>query len=327
VTTSAGTPVPDRRDAGGTRPAAPAAPSPGFPDGPRDGVGGGQQRGLPGELPAGLPDEAATAALVVLAERLAREAGALVREGRPAQVDVAATKSSPVDVVTERDLASEALLRSLLATHRPDDGILGEEDEPVAGSSGLTWVLDPIDGTVNYLYGIPAYAVSVAVVAGPPVPERWTAVAGAVHSVPDGRTYTAGRGQGARLDGRLLRCNPARPLAGSLVATGFAYTVARRTEQGRLLAELLPHVRDVRRIGSAALDLCAVASGGLDLYYERGLKPWDVAAGALVAAEAGAVVTGLHGAPAGEAMTVAGPAGSVEHLVAFLEEHRAASGA
>ncbi len=273
-----------------------------------------------------VPDAAGTAALVELAARFARAAGELVRAGRPDQVDVAATKSSPVDVVTERDLASEALLRALIREHRPDDGVLGEEDEPVAGTSGLTWVLDPIDGTVNYLYGIPAYAVSVAVVAGPPVPERWTAVAGAVHSVSEGRTFTAGRGLGAFEDGRALRTNAARPMAESLVATGFAYTVQRRTEQGRLLAELLPLVRDVRRIGSAALDLCWVGAGVLDLYYERGLKPWDLAAGALVATEAGAVVTGLHGAPAGEAMTVAGPPGVVAELVLFLEEHGAASG-
>jgi len=281
--------------------------------------------GPPG--PDALPDAATTRMLTELAVRLARQAGELVREGRPDRVDVAATKSSPVDVVTERDLASEALLRSLLAVHRPDDGILGEEDEPVEGTSGLTWVLDPIDGTVNYLYRIPAYAVSVAVVAGPPVPERWTAVAGAVHSVADGRTFSAGRGLGAFADGRPLRCGAARPLSESLVGTGFAYTVQRRSEQGRLLAELLPHIRDVRRIGAAALDLCSVATGALDLYYERGLKPWDLAAGALVAAESGASVTGLHGAAAGEAMTVAGPPGSVERLVAFLEEHGATSGA
>jgi myo-inositol-1(or 4)-monophosphatase len=285
----------------------------------------------PADTPTGahartVPDAAATAGLVDLAARFAREAGELVREGRPDRVDVAATKSSSVDVVTERDLAAEARLRSLIAAHRPDDGILGEEDEPVEGSSGLTWVLDPIDGTVNYLYGIPAYAVSVAVVAGPPVPERWTAVAGAVHSVADGRTFTAGRGLGAWEDGRPLRANAPEPLAQSLVGTGFGYTVERRTHQGRVLAELLPHVRDVRRIGSAALDLCGVGAGTLDLYYERGLNPWDLAAGALVAAEAGAVVTGLHGAPAGSAMTVAGPPGSVERLVALLEEHGATSG-
>ncbi|NMR19381.1 inositol monophosphatase [Cellulomonas fimi] len=262
-----------------------------------------------------------------LAARLARAAGALVLEGRPDRVDVAATKSSPVDVVTQMDVASEELLRSLLAEHRPDDAVLGEEGEFRPGSSGLTWVVDPIDGTVNYLYGIPAYAVSVAVVAGETAPATWTAVAGAVHAVPDGRTWTAGRGLGAFLDGQRVRVNAARPLAESLLATGFSYTRQRRTEQALLLAQVLPHVRDVRRMGAAALDLCLVAGGNLDLYYERGLKPWDLAAGALVAAEAGAVVSGLHGAPAGEAMTVAGPPASARELVRILEAHGAASGA
>jgi myo-inositol-1(or 4)-monophosphatase len=274
-----------------------------------------------------LPDAAATTALMELAARLARAAGDLVREGRPDRVLVAATKSSPVDPVTEMDMASEALLREALARIRPDDAILGEEDDFHPGTSGLTWVLDPIDGTVNYLYGIPAYAVSVAVVAGGPDPATWTAVAGAVHAVPDGRTWTAGRGLGAFLDGRRLTVNAARPLADSLVGTGFAYTRQRRTEQGALVAEVLPLVRDIRRIGSAALDLCSIATGSLDLYYERGLRPWDHAAGALVATEAGAVVTGLHGAVAGEQMTVAGPAASVVDLVALLELHGAASGA
>jgi myo-inositol-1(or 4)-monophosphatase len=274
-----------------------------------------------------LPDAAATRELMGLAARLARTTGDLVRAGRPDRVDVAATKSSPVDPVTEMDLAAEALLRSLLAEHRPDDAILGEEGAYRPGTSGLTWVLDPIDGTVNYVYGIPAYAVSVAVVAGGPDPATWTAVAGAVHAVPDGRTWTAGRGLGSFLDGRRLRVNPPRPLAESLVGTGFGYTLQRRTEQGQLVAKVLPLVRDIRRIGAASLDLCSIATGGLDLYYERGLKPWDLAAGGLVAAEAGAVVTGLHGLPAGEQMLVAGPAESAGTLVALLEEHRATSGA
>ncbi|RYV50360.1 inositol monophosphatase family protein [Pengzhenrongella frigida] len=262
-----------------------------------------------------------------LAARLAREAGDLVREGRPDRVLVAATKSSASDPVTEMDMAAEALLREALGRLRPDDAILGEEGAFRPGTSGLTWVLDPIDGTVNYLYGIPAYAVSVAVVAGGPDPATWTAVAGAVHAVPDGRTWTAGRGLGAFLDGRRLNVNAARPLAESLVGTGFAYTLQRRTEQAQLVAQVLPRVRDIRRIGAASLDLCSIATGGLDLYYERGLKPWDHAAGGLVAMEAGAVVTGLHGATAGEQMTVAGPPASVLELVALLEEHGAASGA
>lgn len=267
-----------------------------------------------------LPDTGATDALVALATRLAQSAGRLVHDGRPDRVEVAATKSSPIDVVTQMDTDSEALLRDLLAAERPQDAFLGEEGGLAEGTSGLTWVVDPIDGTVNYLYGLPSYSVSVAVVAGGPDPATWTAVAGCVYRVSDGATYTAGRGRGAFLDGRRLRVNDTRPLSQSLVSTGFGYTVERRRAQATVVAALLPQVRDIRRIGSAALDLCAVASGGLDLHYERGLKPWDLAAGALVASEAGALVTGLWGNPAGEAMTVAGPPQSTAALVALLEE-------
>lgn len=258
-------------------------------------------------------------ALARLAEEMARAAGRLVRDGRPGQVDVEATKTSPIDVVTAMDLASEALIRRTIAERRPDDGILGEEEGLRAGTSGITWVIDPIDGTVNYLYGIPAYAVSVAAVTGPPRPDAWTVLAAAVHAVADGRTWTAARGEGAFLDGRRLRVNDAVPLARSLVATGFGYTVDRRRVQARVVAALLPQVRDIRRIGSAALDLCTVASGGLDAYYERGLQPWDLAAASLVAEEAGASVVGLRGAPAGEDMTVAGPEATVAALVPLLE--------
>jgi len=262
--------------------------------------------------------------LVQVAQLVAREAGALILDGRRRHVSVAATKSSAQDVVTAMDLASEALLRRRLAELRPDDGILGEEEGFRPGTSGVTWVVDPIDGTVNYLYGLPAYAVSVAAVStpdgsGPPDPATWTALAGCVFAPEDGRTYTAGLGLGAWLDGRALRVNAARPLIDSLVGTGFGYTASRRTSQARIVAELLPQVRDIRRVGSAALDLCTLAAGGLDLYYERGLQPWDLAAGALVAQEAGAQVTGLRGQPAQESMTVAGSAERVTELVGLLE--------
>ena len=261
-----------------------------------------------------------TEELVELAETLARAAGTLVREGRPSRVDVAATNSSPIDVVTAMDLASESLLREMLAAARPQDGILGEEEGGlVGGTSGITWVLDPIDGTVNYLYWIPAYAVSVAAVTGPPDPALWTVQAACVHSVADGRTWTAGRGTGAWLDGERLAVNAPTSLAQSLVGTGFGYTVERRRSQARVLAEVLPLIRDIRRIGSAAMDLCSLANGALDLYFERGLGPWDLAAASLVAQEAGAVVTGLRGARAGTAMTVAGPQPTVGELVALLE--------
>ncbi|QDW64732.1 inositol monophosphatase [Oerskovia sp. KBS0722] len=266
-----------------------------------------------------LPDDVTVAELRALAERLAREAGALVRDGRPEHVEVAATKSSAVDVVTAMDAESEALLRRIIARERPDDAILGEEEGASAGTSGLTWVIDPIDGTVNYLYSVASYAISVAVVAGPPDPAEWTVLAGAVHSIVDGRTWTAGLGAGATLDGEPVAVNPAGPLATSLVGTGFGYDADRRRHQAQVLVDVLPQVRDIRRLGSAAIDLCLVATGSLDLYYERGLNPWDLAAGALVAQEAGATVTGLRGRAAGGDMTVAGAPQAVSDLVVILE--------
>ncbi len=264
-------------------------------------------------------DPALVTELGELAVVLARSAGALVREGRPRQVDVAATKSSAVDVVTAMDLASEALLRRMLAERRPHDGVLGEEEGLLAGTSGVTWVLDPIDGTVNYLYGLPAYAVSVAAVVGEPTPQTWTVVAACVHHVADGRTWSATLGGGAYEDGRRLQVNDPVGLGTSLVGTGFGYTVQRRRAQARVVADLLPRVRDIRRMGSAAIDLCHVAAGNLDLYYERGLQPWDLAAASLVAREAGASVLGLHGRPPSEEMTVAGPEPTVRELVSLLE--------
>jgi myo-inositol-1(or 4)-monophosphatase len=269
--------------------------------------------------PAPLPDGVTVTALRDLAVRLATAAGALVREGRPERVVVAATKSSEVDPVTVMDRASEELLREMIAAERPDDAILGEEGDDVAGTSGLTWVLDPIDGTVNYLYGVASWAVSVAVVAGPPEPGSWTVLAGCVHSVADGRTWSAGLGEGATRDGAPIRLGAAASLGTSLVGTGFGYDAGRRAHQAQVLTQVLPKIRDIRRLGSAAIDLCLLADGSIDLYYERGLNPWDMAAGAVVATEAGAVVTGLRGGPAGNAMTVAGPPELVAQLAEILE--------
>ena len=208
---------------------------------------------------------------------------------------------------------------------RPDDGVLGEEGGSRAGTSGITWVVDPIDGTVNYLYGLPAWAVSVAAVSGDADPATWTVLAGCVHAPATGETWTAARGAGAHLDGRRLAMTPAPPLERCLLGTGFGYVAQRRRAQARVLAELLPRVRDVRRIGAAAIDLCQVATGRLDLYYERGLQPWDLAAASLVVEEAGGVVVGLRGERAGAAMTVAGAGDRVAELVAVLEEQRADS--
>lgn len=266
-----------------------------------------------------LPDGVSVTDLRDLAVRLATAAGALVREGRPDRVEVAATKSSEVDPVTAMDRASEELLREMIAAERPHDAILGEEGDDVAGTSGLTWVLDPIDGTVNYLYGVASWAVSVAVVAGPPEPSAWTILAGCVHSIADGRTWSAGLGEGATRDGAPVRVGAAASLGTSLVGTGFGYDAGRRAHQAQVLTQVLPKIRDIRRLGSAAIDLCLLADGSIDLYYERGLNPWDMAAGAIVATEAGAVVTGLRGRPAGNMMTVAGPADLVAQLAQILE--------
>ncbi|ACZ21544.1 inositol monophosphatase/fructose-1,6-bisphosphatase family protein [Sanguibacter keddieii DSM 10542] len=277
--------------------------------------------------PAPAHDAALVSELRRLAERVAAEAADLVRTTSPARVEVAATKSSPVDVVTAMDAASEVLIRRLILEARPDDAILGEEDGHVAGTSGLTWVVDPIDGTVNYLYGIPSYAVSIAVVAGTADPETWDALAGCVVRVPDGRSWSAGRGEGATADGEPIHVNEATDLSLSLVGTGFGYASERRAAQAQVLTHVLPRVRDIRRIGSAALDLAMVAEGQLDLVFERGLNPWDMAAGALLVTEAGGAVTGLRGRGASPDMTVAGPVRSAGELATLLAGLDADSGA
>jgi len=243
-------------------------------------------------------------ALLRVAEHVARQLGELAAAGRGhGRLAVASTKSSPTDVVTAMDTAAERLAADLLRAARPDDGLLGEEGADRPGSSGVRWVVDPIDGTVNYLYGIPAWGVSVAAEASGRI------VAGVVHNPVVGETWTAVHGGGAHLDGRRIAVSGQDQLAGALVATGFGYQAKRRARQAEVLRRVLPVVRDVRRIGAASLDLCAVACGRVDAFYERGLKPWDLAAGGLVAREAGARVEGLHGRPAGEDLVMAAPSG------------------
>lgn len=269
----------------------------------------------PGQPPADV------LALLDLAERAARAAGDLVRDGRPDRVEVTATKSSATDVVTQMDTDAEALLRTMLLGERKQDGMLGEEGALVAGSSGLTWVVDPIDGTVNYLYGLPGYAVSVAVVSGAPDdPARWTVLAGCVHCPATGETWTASLGGGAYLDGRPVRVGEVTDLSQALVGTGFGYDAERRRAQAAVLARLLPAVRDVRRGGSAAVDLCSVATGRLDAHYEQGLNPWDLAAGELVVIEAGGRVGGLGQAGASQRMVVATGSGLWQPLQRLLVE-------
>lgn len=244
-------------------------------------------------------------ALLALAVGVAHDAGKLIF-GRRAAVErmaVSATKSTPTDIVTESDTAAEALIRHRLLTTRPDDGLLGEEGGSVPGRSGVIWVVDPIDGTVNYLYAIPQYAVSIA------AQVEGTTTVGVVHNPVTGQTWTAIRGEGAAVDGQSVRESGRDRLDQALIATGFGYDARRRAHQAEVLRHVLPKVRDIRRAGAASLDLCAVASGLVDGFYERGLAPWDLAAGELIAQEAGAVVAGLRGRVAGPDLVIAaGPA-------------------
>ena len=264
-----------------------------------------------------MPSSAAAdhTALLAIAERLARGAGELtVRLGAGAGALDVAAKSTPTDLVTEVDRASERWLVAELGRMRPNDAVLGEEGADRTGGSGVRWVVDPIDGTVNFLYGLRPYAVSVAA-------ERdGRVVAGCVHDPTSGDTFGAALGAGAFLDGRPIGGTwLADRLATAVVATGFGYDAGLRAGQGRVLAGVLPRVGNVRRLGSAALDLCYVAAGRLDGYYEHGLKSWDRAAGLLVATEAGAVVGGLRGRPPG-AVTVAGSPAIAGELTTLLEE-------
>lgn len=230
--------------------------------------------------------------LLAIARDVALRAGELARLRRSEGVEVAASKSSAVDIVTEADRETERLIRGALAELRPDDGFFGEESGAETGSSGLTWLVDPIDGTVNFLYGIPHYAVSIAVVEGEPDPLTWKALAGCVVNPASGEVFTATAGGGAFLGDAPIRVAESVELSQALVATGFAYDSGMRGRQGRLVAELLPLVRDIRRLGTASLDLSFVACGRLNAYFERTLSPWDHAAGALIAREAGATVKG-----------------------------------
>ena len=250
--------------------------------------------------------------LLDLARTVAEEAAVLVRERRAAGVEVADTKSSPVDVVTEADRAAEELIYSRLTRARPGDGFLGEEGGSAESTTGVTWVVDPIDGTVNFLYGIPQYAVSIA------ASRDGEVVAGVVVNVATGEVFAATRGGGATVDGHPLRVRDVVPLEQRLVATGFNYVAGVRRLQAAAVGRMLATVRDIRRQGSAALDLCAVAAGRLDGFVEEGLNPWDMAAGGLVATEAGARLETRPGV-GGTTCVVAGPATGFEEFLALVE--------
>jgi myo-inositol-1(or 4)-monophosphatase len=244
-----------------------------------------------------------------LAIDIAREAGELARRRRDEGVQIAATKSGLADIVTEADREVEALIRARVDAERPGDGFLGEESGAGESTTGVTWVVDPIDGTVNYAYGIPAYAVSIGVVQGTPDPREWTALAGVVHNPATGELFHAARGAGAFLGERPIAVNAAPDASGALIATGFGYDPDKRTRQLAVLGKMMPIARDIRRMGAASLDLTAVAAGRVDAYYESGLWPWDQAAGALIVEEAGGIVGALDGQRASRDLLIAAAPG------------------
>jgi myo-inositol-1(or 4)-monophosphatase len=242
------------------------------------------------------PNPAARAELRSLCERLATEAGGIARDGRAAISTSGgfdgSTKSSSTDLVTEYDRAAEAHIVREIRRLRPDDAIVGEEGTDDQGTSGFAWFIDPIDGTTNFVYDQPSWSCSVAVA------HDGQMVAGAVSVPPLGELFSAAAGAGSTRNGRPIRVSGATDLSLALVGTGFSYDPDTRRDQATVVAGLIDRVRDIRRLGSAAVDLCMVACGRLDVYYERHLNAWDAAAGELIAREAGAATSDFRGGPA-----------------------------
>jgi myo-inositol-1(or 4)-monophosphatase len=228
-----------------------------------------------------------------LAERAARAAGEVLLGYYGREPEGLGSKSSDTDLVSDADREAERTIRELLQAERPQDGMLAEESSESVGDSGRRWIVDPLDGTINFLYGFPAWAVSIA------LEDRDGLAVGVVHSPVHEETFYAVRGEGARLGDTRLRVRESHELGRAMIATGFSYEAERRAEQAEVMLRLLPLVRDIRRAGAAALDLAWVAAGRIDAFYERGLNPWDLAAGQLLVQEAGGVVLALEDAPAG----------------------------
>jgi myo-inositol-1(or 4)-monophosphatase len=247
---------------------------------------------------------------LALAERAARAAAEVLLERFGGPVRGLDSKTSATDPVSDADREAERAIRELLEGERPHDGLLGEEGSRQAGESGRRWVVDPLDGTVNYLYGIPQWCVSVA------LEDSSGALAGVVLDPIRQELFASERGQGTSLNGGQVRVSGANELGRALVATGFSYEPVHRAEQAEVVSRLLPRVRDIRRAGSAALDLAWVAAGRVDGFYERGVKPWDWAAGRMLVEEAGGATRELPGEPFG--LVAAGPA-LIDDLAALVE--------
>jgi len=256
--------------------------------------------------------------LLDLAVRLAGQAGELLLRSVADRGAGGTAKTSLTDLVTDADRASEALIVEGIHRARPDDAIVGEEGADHRGTSGVTWVIDPLDGTTNYLYGHHSFAVSIG------VEVDGVAEAGVVAAPALGEVFAAARGGGASRNGEPITVSGHDDLATALVGTGFGYAAEARAAQGAVVARVLPHVRDIRRGGSAALDLCWVACGRLDGYYEAGLQRWDMAAGVLIATEAGAVTAGLSGGPPVPGSVLAATPGVARALLRLLDEVGAA---
>lgn len=238
--------------------------------------------------------------LVLIAEQVARAAGQLLMD-RPDSFTLT-EKSSAVDFATQMDEQAERLIVKSLLAVRPDDGIIAEEGATQESKSGITWVIDPLDGTVNYLYGLPGWNISIA------AKDNDGVIAGVVHAPSVGALWKATKGGGAFLNNQSIKCNDPINLNMALIATGFSYDLELRKEQGSRIQKLIPQIRDIRRNGAAAVDLCYVAMGAVDAYFESSLKEWDFAAGGLIATEAGAIITGRSGgAPDGDMVVCAGP--------------------
>jgi len=250
--------------------------------------------------------------LLELAQRIGAEAGALLMD-RPLAFEIE-SKSTAIDIATQMDTKAEKFIVQSLLAARPDDGIIGEEGSSVPSKSGITWVIDPLDGTVNYFYGLPGWNVSIA------AKDSEGVIVGVVTAPTINSTWWATRGGGAFYNGKAIRCNDPVEVDRALLATGFQYDVADRVSQLEDFAKLVPVVRDMRRNGAAAVDLCHVAMGALDGYYEAGLKEWDWSAGGLVATEAGASFKRYGEGPMQISM-VAGPYlhGQLEEILAFPE--------
>lgn len=269
---------------------------------------------------SGAGEQTNPAELEAIAVRIAREAGDAALAGRRAGPGVVASKTTPTDMVTEHDKASEALIVAALRAERPLDRIVAEEGSAVDGTSGITWHIDPIDGTTNFYFDLPTWAVSIGAAddRGP--------LAGAVYSPPLGEMFSAARGHGARLNGRPIAVRNNTATSDALVATGFSYDAADRLRQSRRIPLIIDRIRDLRRFGAAALDICFVASGRLDAYFEENLHSWDVVAAMIVALEAGGIVTDFDGGPMHPSNVLASSPGMHAAMLGLLAESRDGAG-